>query len=153
MSFVPSIPTNSVFVGNLECRITEDLLMELFTQGGPVTKVTIPYDKKEKKSKNFAFVQFKHPISVKYVCELFNGIVLCDRPLSVKPQNVEPKKSDYNQNGDKYEHNLSSSSVGKHSGTRNSPMKDKKRPHNYESDGRWKRGDRDEHYSSRKRKY
>ncbi|XP_060107018.1 RNA-binding protein 7 [Heteronotia binoei] len=73
----------TLFVGNLDPRVTEELLFELFHQAGPVIKVKIPKDK-DGKPKMFAFVNFKHEESVPYGMSLLNGIKLFGRPLKIQ---------------------------------------------------------------------
>ncbi|XP_048203356.1 RNA-binding protein 7-like [Perognathus longimembris pacificus] len=73
----------TLFVGNLETKVTEELLFELFHQAGPVIKVKIPKDK-DGKPKQFAFVNFKHELSVPYAMNLLNGIKLFGRPIKIQ---------------------------------------------------------------------
>nr|KAF6324895.1 hypothetical protein mMyoMyo1_008346 [Myotis myotis] len=73
----------TVFVGNLEARVREEILYELFLQAGPLTKVTICKDR-EGKPKSFGFVCFKHPESVSYAIALLNGIRLYGRLINVQ---------------------------------------------------------------------
>ncbi|XP_049641467.1 splicing regulator RBM11 [Suncus etruscus] len=73
----------TVFVGNLEARVREEILYELFLQAGPLTKVTICKDR-EGKPKSFGFVSFKHMESVSYAIALLNGIRLYGRPINVQ---------------------------------------------------------------------
>ncbi|XP_063799541.1 RNA-binding protein 7 [Pseudophryne corroboree] len=73
----------TLFVGNLDPRATEEILFELFLQAGPATNVKIPKDK-DGKSKQFAFVNFKHEESVPYGMSLLNGIKLFGRPLKIQ---------------------------------------------------------------------
>ncbi|XP_040836792.1 splicing regulator RBM11 isoform X2 [Ochotona curzoniae] len=73
----------TVFVGNLEARVREEILYELFLQAGPLTKVTICKDR-EGKPKSFGFVCFKHRESVSYAIALLNGIRLYGRPINVQ---------------------------------------------------------------------
>uniref|UniRef100_A0A670HRA4 Splicing regulator RBM11 n=1 Tax=Podarcis muralis TaxID=64176 RepID=A0A670HRA4_PODMU len=76
-------PDRTLFVGNLESRVQEEILYELFLQAGPVTKVTICKDK-DGKPKAFGFVCFKHTESVPYAIALLNGIRLYGRPIKVQ---------------------------------------------------------------------
>ncbi|XP_062983663.1 splicing regulator RBM11 [Elgaria multicarinata webbii] len=76
-------PDRTLFVGNLESRVQEEILFELFLQAGPVTKVTICKDK-DGKPKTFGFVCFKHTESVPYAIALLNGIRLYGRPIKVQ---------------------------------------------------------------------
>ncbi|XP_032905793.1 RNA-binding protein 7 isoform X1 [Amblyraja radiata] len=73
----------TLFIGNLDIKVTEELLFELFLQAGPLLAVKIPRDK-DGKSKLFAFVNFKHEESVHYGKDLLNGIQLYGRAIKVQ---------------------------------------------------------------------
>ncbi|XP_064831116.1 RNA-binding protein 7-like isoform X2 [Oncorhynchus masou masou] len=86
----------TLFVGNLDPKVTEELLFELFlqlfsivcfvfslTQAGPMFKVKIPKDN-DGKQKAFGFVCFKHEVSVPYGMNLLNGATLFGRTLKVQ---------------------------------------------------------------------
>ncbi|KAJ8400392.1 hypothetical protein AAFF_G00397750 [Aldrovandia affinis] len=73
----------SLFVGNLDPKVSEELLFELFLQAGPLIKVRIPKDN-DGKPKHFGFVNFKHEVSVLYAMSLFNGTRLFGRPLKIQ---------------------------------------------------------------------
>ncbi|XP_024301142.1 RNA-binding protein 7 [Oncorhynchus tshawytscha] len=73
----------TLFVGNLDPKVTEELLFELFLQAGPMFKVKIPKDN-DGKQKAFGFVCFKHEVSVPYGMNLLNGATLFGRPLKVQ---------------------------------------------------------------------
>ncbi|NWR67377.1 RBM7 protein, partial [Bucorvus abyssinicus] len=73
----------TLFVGNLDPRVTEELIFELFHQAGPVIKVKIPRDR-DGRPKQFAFVNFKHEESVPYGLSLLNGIKLYGRPIKIQ---------------------------------------------------------------------
>lgn len=73
----------TLFVGSLDPQVTEEVIFELFLQAGPLIKVKIPKDN-EGKSKQFAFVNFKHEASVPYALNLLNGIRLYGRQLNIQ---------------------------------------------------------------------
>uniref|UniRef100_A0A4W5NIR2 RNA binding motif protein 7 n=1 Tax=Hucho hucho TaxID=62062 RepID=A0A4W5NIR2_9TELE len=73
----------TLFVGNLDPKVTEELLFELFLQAGPMFKVKIPKDN-DGKQKAFGFVCFKHEVSVPYGMNLLNGATLFGRTLKVQ---------------------------------------------------------------------
>ncbi|XP_032492143.1 LOW QUALITY PROTEIN: RNA-binding protein 7-like [Phocoena sinus] len=83
MEVVAAKADGTLFVGNLETKVTEELLFQLFYQAGPVIKVKIPKDK-DGKPKQFAFVNFKHEVSVPYAINLLNGIKLFGRPIKLQ---------------------------------------------------------------------
>ncbi|XP_077150163.1 splicing regulator RBM11 [Ranitomeya variabilis] len=72
----------TIFVGNLDGNVKEEILYELFLQAGPLTKVTIAKDK-DGNLKSFGFVCFKHTESVPYAISLLNGIRLFGRPIKL----------------------------------------------------------------------
>ncbi|XP_070172380.1 RNA-binding protein 7 [Polyergus mexicanus] len=76
----------TIYCGNLSEKITEDILYELFLQGGPVQKITIPKDR-DGKQRTFAFITYKHIHSVEYALRLFDGTELYNRTLNMKLRN------------------------------------------------------------------
>lgn len=79
-------PDKTIFCGNLSTKVTEELLYELFLQAGPLERVKIPLDK-EGRLASYAFITFKHKISVPYALQLLNGIELYQKKLNLKPRN------------------------------------------------------------------
>lgn len=75
----------TVWCGNLSEKVTEEHLYELFMQIAPLQRVNIPQDKEGRKS-NFAFIVFKHAVSVNYATDLLSGTNLFDKPLNIKPR-------------------------------------------------------------------
>ncbi|NXJ79267.1 RBM7 protein, partial [Trogon melanurus] len=73
----------SLFVGNLDPKVTEEIIFELFHQAGPVVKVKIPKDK-DGNPRHYAFVNFKHEVSAPYALNLLNGIRLYGRPMKIQ---------------------------------------------------------------------
>ncbi|XP_041796885.1 RNA-binding protein 7 [Chelmon rostratus] len=73
----------TLFIRNLDQRVTEELLFELFLQAGPLIKTKIPKDA-EGKQKTFGFAVYKHEVSVPYAVQLLNGTSLCGRTLHVQ---------------------------------------------------------------------
>ncbi|XP_058792513.1 RNA-binding protein 7 [Phymastichus coffea] len=86
----------TIWCGGLHEKVTEDILYELFMQGGPVEKVSIPKDR-DGKQKNFGFVTFKHLSSVPYVLDLFDGTSLFSRTLNMKSRNNSIENSNFNR--------------------------------------------------------
>ncbi|XP_064466197.1 splicing regulator RBM11-like [Ornithodoros turicata] len=73
----------TLWCGNLDPRVTQCLLYELFIQAGPLEDVTIPKDNGGR-PRSYAFVTFKHPESVGYALALLEGIALFGRPLKLE---------------------------------------------------------------------
>lgn len=73
----------TLFIRNLDQRVTEELLFELFVQAGPLIKTKIPKDL-DGKQKTFGFAVYKHEISVPYAMQLLDGISLYGKTLHVQ---------------------------------------------------------------------
>ncbi|OAD52052.1 Putative RNA-binding protein 11 [Eufriesea mexicana] len=79
----------TLWCGNLSEKVTEEILYELFLQGGPVQKVSIPKHPNGKQ-RSYGFVIYKHITSVSYALELFDGTCLYNRPLNISlKKNIE----------------------------------------------------------------
>ncbi|XP_054651063.1 RNA-binding protein 7 isoform X2 [Dunckerocampus dactyliophorus] len=73
----------TLFIRNLDARVTEELLFELFLQAGPLIKTKIPKDV-DGKQKTFGFAVYKHEVSVPYAMQLLNGTSLFGRSIHVQ---------------------------------------------------------------------
>ncbi|XP_062242508.1 RNA-binding protein 7 [Platichthys flesus] len=73
----------TLFIRNLDQRVTEELMFELFLQAGPLIRTKIPKDL-DGKQKTFGFAVYKHEVSVPYAMELLDGSSLFGRTLHVQ---------------------------------------------------------------------
>ncbi|MEQ2307181.1 hypothetical protein AMECASPLE_015695 [Ameca splendens] len=73
----------TLFIRNLDTRVTEELLFELFLQAGPLVKTKIPKDL-DGKQKTFGFAVYKHEVSVPYAMQLLNGTSLYGKTIQVQ---------------------------------------------------------------------
>lgn len=76
----------TLWCGNIDHKVTEELLYELFLQAGPLEKVKIVEDKGYGPN-NYAFITFKHSVSVPYTLQLMDGIRLYGQALRLKARN------------------------------------------------------------------
>lgn len=60
-----------------------------FPQAGPLYYVKIPKDRATGRNKSFAFVCYRHSVSVPYAIELMNGIAVYGRNLKVQSRNQQ----------------------------------------------------------------
>lgn len=96
------IETCTLFCGNLNSRVTKELLYELFLQAGPVKEVNIP------EHKHYGFVHYKHESSVSYALEIYEGTVLFGQELKLDYGNKKKKKNHYyHQEPPRMQHNQS----------------------------------------------
>ncbi|KAM6933091.1 RNA-binding protein 7 [Xenentodon cancila] len=73
----------TLFIRNLDARVTEELLFELFLQAGPLVKTKIPKDS-DGKQKTFGFAVYKHEVSVPYAMQLLDGTPLFGKTINVQ---------------------------------------------------------------------
>ncbi|KAM8902958.1 RNA-binding protein 7 [Spinachia spinachia] len=73
----------TLFIRNLDTRVSEELLFELFVQAGPLIKTKIPKDP-DGKQKTFGFAVYKHEVSVPYAMQLLDGTPLYGRTIHVQ---------------------------------------------------------------------
>uniref|UniRef100_A0A0N4ZNV4 RRM domain-containing protein n=1 Tax=Parastrongyloides trichosuri TaxID=131310 RepID=A0A0N4ZNV4_PARTI len=76
----------TVYVRNLDNRVTSEILWELFSQVGNVKDVYLPPLGKDKNELPFALVTFKTIHSPIFASEMLSGISLFGRPISVQPK-------------------------------------------------------------------
>ncbi|XP_022099241.1 RNA-binding protein 7-like [Acanthaster planci] len=76
----------TVYVKNLDIRVTEEILFELFLQAGPLIGVKRPKEP-DGTVKSFAFVEFEHDVSPPYARSLMDGIRLFGRSIGVQFRN------------------------------------------------------------------
>lgn len=81
----PDHDQKTIWCGNLSEKVTQELLYELFLQAGPLQRVSIPKDK-EGRQMTYGFVTFKHEVSVQYAIQLFDGTMVYDKPIRLKPR-------------------------------------------------------------------
>lgn len=92
-------PDRTIFCGNLSSKVTEEILYELFLQAAPLEKVKIPLDK-DGRPACYAFITFKHKVSVPYAVDLMQGISLYQKKIIVKPRSGSVHG--YQENGRQY---------------------------------------------------
>ncbi|XP_013870534.1 RNA-binding protein 7 [Austrofundulus limnaeus] len=73
----------TLFIRNIDTRVSEELLFELFLQAGPLVRTKIPKDA-DGKQKTFGFAVYKHEVSVPYAMQLLNGTSLYGKSLQVQ---------------------------------------------------------------------
>lgn len=81
--------SKTIWCGNLPEQCTEELLYELFLQAGPLEKVRIARDR-DGRQRNFAFITYRHEVSVPYAINLFRGTALFHKTLSLQSRGRTP---------------------------------------------------------------
>jgi len=83
----------NIYVGNLDFKVSEDELAELFEEFGNVSSSKIIMDKYSGRSKGFGFVTMDNNDEATKAIKELNGTSLKDRELVVNE--ARPKKNDY----------------------------------------------------------
>lgn len=65
----------TVYVGNLDERVSDRVLYDILIQAGRVVDLYIPRDKETDKPKGFAFAQYETEEVAQYAVKLFSGLV------------------------------------------------------------------------------
>ncbi|XP_030383428.1 putative tRNA pseudouridine synthase Pus10 [Scaptodrosophila lebanonensis] len=75
----------TLFCGNLDEHVTDDILYEIFLQAGPIESVRIPKDGGGRQ-RNFGFVTYFHLSAVPFALDLFQGLELFQKKVTIKAQ-------------------------------------------------------------------
>lgn len=75
--------STKIFVGNLDFATTQDDLLALFSEVGPVTEVFLPSDRATGRPRGFAFVEYATAEAAEAAIERFEGHELGGRTLRV----------------------------------------------------------------------
>lgn len=75
----------TLFCANLDERVTEELLYEVFLQAGPIESARIPKDHNGKQ-RTFGFITYVHKLTLPYAMQLYQGLSLYRKSLAIKYQ-------------------------------------------------------------------
>ena len=85
----------NIYVGNLDYKVDENALENLFSEYGTVGSAKIITDKYNGRSKGFGFVTMDDDGEAKKAIEELNGASLGSREIVVNE--ARPKKNDFNR--------------------------------------------------------
>lgn len=88
----------TVYVGNLDLRVTEDIVWELFIQCGPVVNIHIPRDKITGDHQGFAFVEFRGEEDADYAIKIMHMIKLYGKPIKVNKASQDKRTQEVGAN-------------------------------------------------------
>ncbi len=72
-----------MYVGNLDDRVNDAILWELFLQAGIVRNVHIPKDRITQSHQGYGFVEFASETDAEYAAKILNSIKLYGKPVRV----------------------------------------------------------------------
>ncbi|CAA7022174.1 unnamed protein product [Microthlaspi erraticum] len=88
----------TVYVGNLDPQLSEELIWELFVQAGPVVNVYVPKDRVTNSHQTFGFVEFRSEEDADYAIKVLNMIKLYGKPIRVNKASQDKKSLDVGAN-------------------------------------------------------
>ncbi|CAA6663928.1 unnamed protein product [Spirodela intermedia] len=68
-------PSCTMFIGNLDEKVTDRVLYEILIQVGRVVDLYIPMDKETNRHKGYAFAEYESEEIANYAVRLFSGLV------------------------------------------------------------------------------
>ena len=71
----------TLYIGNLDAKVDEEILWELFTQCGPLSSVSLPRDRVTSCHQGFAFVEYKSTDDADYAVKVLNLSRLYGKPI------------------------------------------------------------------------
>ncbi|KAI4346380.1 hypothetical protein L6164_007278 [Bauhinia variegata] len=69
----------TVYIGNLDEKVTDRVLYDILIQAGRVVDLYIPRDKESDKPKGFAFAEYETEEIAEYAVKLFSGLVTLNK--------------------------------------------------------------------------
>lgn len=82
----------TIYIGNLDDKATEGLLIELFVQVGPVVHAHIPRDRITQQHQGYGFIEFQSEEDAEYAAKVMGGVRLFGKPLRINRSSVEGKR-------------------------------------------------------------
>ncbi|GAB7362183.1 hypothetical protein MBLNU230_g2209t1 [Neophaeotheca triangularis] len=79
----------TLYVGNLDERVTDGLVYELMTQAAVVRNVHLPKDRVTQNHQGYGFVEFADEENADYAAKLMNGIRLNGKPIRVNKASAD----------------------------------------------------------------
>ncbi|CAN8271168.1 unnamed protein product [Cochlearia groenlandica] len=88
----------TVYVGNLDPQLSEELLWELFVQAGPVVNVYVPKDRVTSLHQGYGFIEFRSEEDADYAIKILNMIKIYGKPIRVNKASQDKKSMDVGAN-------------------------------------------------------
>ncbi len=80
---------STAYAGNLDERVTDALLWELFTQMGPVVNVHLPKDRVSQLHQGYGFVEMRSEEDAEYACKILNNTRMFGKPIRVNKASAD----------------------------------------------------------------
>lgn len=83
----------TVYVGNLDERITDSLVWELMLQAGRIQNVHLPKDRVTQTHQGYGFVEFLSEEDADYAAKIMNQVRLYGKPIRVNKASADKQKT------------------------------------------------------------
>lgn len=88
----------TVYLGNLDERVSDAIVWELMLQAGPVVNVHLPKDRISMSHQGYGFCEFLTEDDAEYACKIMNQIKLWGKPIRVNKASSDKKQLDVGAN-------------------------------------------------------
>lgn len=83
----------TVYVGNLDERVTDSLIWELMLQAGRIANVHLPKDRVTQTHQGYGFVEFQSEEDAEYAAKIMNQVRLWGKPIRVNKASADKQKT------------------------------------------------------------
>ena len=73
----------TVYIGNIDERVTDSLIWELMLQAGRIVNVHLPKDRVTQTHQGYGFVEFNSEEDAEYAARIMNQVRLYGKPIRV----------------------------------------------------------------------
>jgi len=73
----------TVYIGNIDERVTDSLIWELMLQAGRIVNVHLPKDRVTQTHQGYGFVEFNSEEDAEYAARIMNQVRLWGKPIRV----------------------------------------------------------------------
>lgn len=88
----------TVYVGNLDPQVTEELVWELFTQAGPVVNVYLPKDRVTNNHQGYGFVEYRSEEDADYCIKVLNMVKLFGKAIRINKASQDKNSNEVGAN-------------------------------------------------------
>ena len=83
----------TVYIGNLDERVTDSLVWELMLQAGRIVNVHLPKDRVTQTHQGYGFVEFISEEDAEYAAKIMNQVRLYGKPIRVNKASADKQKT------------------------------------------------------------
>ncbi|KAJ9612330.1 Spliceosome-associated protein 49 [Cladophialophora chaetospira] len=84
---------STIYIGNLDERVSDALVWELFLQAGRIVNVHLPKDRVTQSHQGYGFVEFNSEEDAEYAARIMNQVRLYGKPIRVNKASADKQKS------------------------------------------------------------